>query len=98
VTGAEVDKDRFKAPTLRNIERTAPYMHDGSLATLGEVIDFYAAGGRVVADGVRAGDGRSHPGKSPFIIGFTLTADERQDLLNFLASLTDQQFLTDPRY
>lgn len=98
VTGAEADKDRFKAPTLRNIERTAPYMHDGSLATLGEVIDFYAAGGRVVAEGPRAGDGRSHPGKSPFIVGFTLTAEERQDLLSFLASLTDEQFLTDPRY
>jgi cytochrome c peroxidase len=98
VTGADADKDRFKAPTLRNIERTAPYMHDGSLATLDDVIDFYAAGGRVVAEGPRAGDGRSHPGKSPFMIGFMLTPQERQDLLNFLASLTDEQFLTDPRY
>ncbi len=98
VTGESADKDRFKAPTLRNIERSAPYMHDGSLATLGDVIDFYAAGGRVLTDGPRAGDGRSHPGKSPFIKGFTLTAQERQDLLDFLASLTDERFLNNAEF
>ena len=98
VTGQSVDLDRFKAPTLRNIDRSAPYMHDGSLATLGDVIDFYAAGGRVVAAGSRIGDGRAHPGKSPFIKGFTLTPEERHDLLAFLASLTDAQFLADPRF
>jgi cytochrome c peroxidase len=96
VTGNVADKDRFKAPTLRNIARSAPYMHDGSLATLNEVIDFYAAGGRVLTDGPRPGDGRAHPGKNPFIKGFTLTAQERQDLLDFLSSLTDERFLNDP--
>ena len=96
VTGNVADKDRFKAPTLRNIARSAPYMHDGSLATLDEVIDFYAAGGRVLTDGPRPGDGRAHPSKNPFIKGFTLTAQERQDLLDFLSSLTDEQFLTNP--
>jgi len=97
VTGDAADKDRFKAPTLRNIERSAPYMHDGSLATLNDVLDFYSAGGRVLTDGPRPGDGRAHPGKSPFIKGFTLTAQERQDLLAFLSSLTDEEFLHDPR-
>jgi cytochrome c peroxidase len=90
VTGQAADKDRFKAPTLRNIERSAPYMHDGSLATLGDVVDFYAAGGR--------GEGISHPGKSPFVKGFTLTAQERQDLLDFLSSLTDERFLGNPEF
>lgn len=98
VTGQAADKDRFKAPTLRNIERSAPYMHDGSLVTLNDVIDFYSAGGRVLTDGPRAGDGRAHPAKNPFIKGFTLTVQERQDLLDFLASLTDERFLTDPRF
>ena len=42
------DVGKFKAPTLRNIALTAPYMHDGSIATLDEVIDHYAAGGRLV--------------------------------------------------
>jgi cytochrome c peroxidase len=97
-TGEAGDKDRFKAPTLRNVARSAPYMHDGSLATLNDVIGFYAAGGRVLSEGPRIGDGRTHPGKSPFIKGFTLTAQEREDLLNFLSSLTDERFLTDPRY
>ncbi len=98
VSGDTHDKDRFKAPTLRNIERSAPYMHDGSLATLSEVIDFYAAGGRVVEDGALRGDGRMHPGKSPFIRGFVLTAEEKADLLAFLASLTDEQFLKNPAF
>lgn len=98
VTGQPADQDRFKAPTLRNIERSAPYMHDGSLATLNEVIDFYSAGGRVLTEGPRSGDGRAHPGKSPFIRGFTLTAQEREDLLAFLSSLTDERFLSDPKY
>lgn len=97
VTGDSADKDRFKAPTLRNVALTAPYMHDGSLATLEDVIDFYAAGGRVLTEGPRAGDGRSHPGKSPFIRGFELTDEEKRDVLNFLSSLTDLRFVSDER-
>ncbi|HKQ12194.1 MAG TPA: di-heme enzyme [Steroidobacteraceae bacterium] len=96
VTGNVADKDRFKAPTLRNIARSAPYMHDGSIATLDAVIDFYAAAGRVLTDGPRPGDGRAHPSKNAFIKGFTLTAQERQDLLDFLSSLTDERFLNNP--
>jgi cytochrome c peroxidase len=98
VTGQREDRDRFKAPTLRNITASAPYMHDGSLATLNDVLDFYAAGGRIVTDGPRPGDARTHPGKSPFIKGFTLTEQERADLLAFLESLTDRSFLQDPRF
>jgi cytochrome c peroxidase len=98
VTGQAAANDRSQAPTLRNIERSAPYMHDGSLATLNDVIDFYAAGGRVLSEGPRRGDGRAHPGKSPFIKGFTLTAQEREDLLAFLSSLTDEDFLTNAKY
>jgi cytochrome c peroxidase len=65
----------FKAPTLRNIELTAPYMHDGSIETLEEVIDHYAAGGRTITDGPFAGDGSETPDylKSGFIRGFTPT-------------------------
>ena len=50
-TGVATDIGRFKAPTLRNIAVTAPYMHDGSVATLGDVIDHYADGGRTIATG-----------------------------------------------
>jgi cytochrome c peroxidase len=97
-TGVPEDEGRFKAPTLRNIAVTAPYMHDGSAATLDDVIDHYAAGGRRIPAGPFAGDGSRNPNKSEFINGFTLSPEERRDLLAFLHSLTDSTFLTDPRF
>lgn len=98
VTGRDEDMGRFRAPTLRNIAVTAPYMHDGSIATLDGVIDHYAAGGRTLASGPNAGVGRDNPFKSRFITGFTLTAQERRDLIAFLEALTDERFLHDPRF
>jgi cytochrome c peroxidase len=98
VTGKSQDMGKFKAPSLRNIAVTAPYMHDGSIATLDEVIDHYVSGGRVIASGANAGDGRSSPLKDPLIRGFDLPDDERVALLAFLESLTDETFLTDPRF
>jgi len=97
VTGREQDMGRFRAPTLRNIAVTAPYMHDGSIATLEEVVDFYAAGGRVITSGSHQGDGRANPHKSERVAGFELSVSERTDLIRFLESLTDDDFLTDPR-
>ncbi len=89
---------RFRAPTLRNIALTAPYMHDGSLGTLAEVIDFYAAGGRLITHGESAGDGRENPHKNGFVNGFELSGAERSDLVEFLYSLTDEAFLADPAH
>lgn len=96
LTGAPADRGRFRPPTLRNVAVTAPYMHDGSIATLDEVLRFYERGGRLVSDGPSAGDGKLNPNKSPFVPGFTLSDDERADLLAFLDALTDTTFLTDP--
>jgi cytochrome c peroxidase len=93
ITGVASDMGRFRAPTLRNVAVTAPYMHDGSIATLEEVIDHYAAGGRTIASGPNAGVGSDNPFKSEFVNGFELTASERADLVAFLESLTDQAFL-----
>ncbi len=91
------DMGSFKAPTLRNIELTAPYMHDGSIATIEDVlIDHYARGGRLIADGPNAGDGSTNPYKSGFIRGFTLTDQDREDVINFLMTLTDADFVSDP--
>ena len=87
------DNGRFRAPTLRNIEYSAPYMHDGSVATLSEVIDIYAAGGRNIEHGKYKGDGRANPLKSQFVKGFELTVEEKEDLLAFLNTLTDKEFL-----
>jgi len=86
VTGRVGDIGKFKVPGLRNIAASAPYMHDGSLPTLEAVIEQYEAGGR--------GDVTT----DPLIRPFTLTADERADLLAFLQSFTDPTLLEDPRF
>ena len=92
------DMGKFKVPTLRNIELTAPYMHDGSIATLEDVIEHYKAGGRTIKDGPNKGVGSDNPFKSGFVRGFNLSGQEKADLIAFLRSLTDTQFITDPRF
>lgn len=98
LTGIASDMGRFRAPTLRNIAVTAPYFHDGSAATLDDVLDHYAAAGRTIATGPDAGNGAGNPYKDSLLQGFTLTADQRADLHAFFDSLTDDAFLTDPTF
>lgn len=98
ITNSPSDMGRFRPPTLRNIGLTAPYMHDGSITTLEEVIQFYADGGRVITEGPKAGDGRVNPLKSGLIAGFDITPEETADLVAFLQALTDETFITDPRF
>lgn len=98
LTGESQDMGAFRVPTLRNIARTAPYMHDGSISTLEGVLDHYAAGGRTLTAADVAGVGAESPLKSPLIHGFSLSAQERLDVLAFLESLTDDTFLSDPRF
>lgn len=90
VTLEAIDMGKFRAPTLRNIAVSAPYMHDGSLETLDQVIDFYIAGGRA--------EGIASPIKSVFLQGIDMTPEEKQDLIAFLNSLTDDEFLTNPDF
>jgi cytochrome c peroxidase len=97
-TGDLRDQGKFRVPTLRNIALTAPYMHDGSIATLAEVVDHYAAGGRIIQGGPHAGDGRDNPNKSPLVRPMDLDEQDRADLVAFLDSLTDERFTTDPRF
>jgi cytochrome c peroxidase len=92
------DRGKFKTPSLRNVALTAPYMHDGSLATLDDVLDHYAAGGTVTSEGPNAGDGRLSPNKSLFVHGFELTPERRAELRAFLDALTDDALLRDPRF
>lgn len=87
-TGRPEDVGRFRAPTLRNIAVTAPYMHDGSIATLAEVIQHYAQGGRA----------KDNPNKSRILTGFELRGTDQSDLVEFLKSLTDENVLTNPRW
>jgi cytochrome c peroxidase len=97
-TGKPRDVGKFKTPTLRNVELTAPYMHDGSVASLEDVLDHYAAGGRTIASGPYAGKGHDNPNKDPRITGAGLTPQNRADLLAFLRSLTDTEVLHDARF
>ena len=98
MTGDPADKGKFKPPSLRNIALTAPYMHDGSIETLEEVIDHYARGGRLIESGPYAGDGSQNPNKSAFLKGFSISDQEKQDLIAFLRALTDEDLITNPAY
>jgi cytochrome c peroxidase len=97
-SGAAEDMGKFRAPSLRNIAVTGPYMHDGSVATLEEVIDIYAAGGRNVTSGSEKGDGRLNSHKSELIVPIDLSEQEKRDLLAFLKTLTDEELLTSSRF
>ena len=92
------DMGRFRAPTLRNIAVTAPYMHDGSIATLQGVLDHYAVGGRSIRHGALVSDGAKSPWKSEQLRGFSLSPQEQHALIAFLNSLTDPSFLENPRF
>jgi len=96
-THDEEDVGKFKAPTLRNIAVTAPYMHDGSIRTLEAAVDHYRTGGRTIRSGPYAGNGAENLNKSEFVKRFELSAPEKEDVLAFLRSLTDRTLLTDPR-
>jgi cytochrome c peroxidase len=98
LSGQAADMGKFRAQTLRNVAVTAPYMHDGSIATLEEVLDFYAAGGRLISSGPLAGDGRANPYKSDLITAINLTTQDKADLVAFLKTLTDDDLLTNPSY
>lgn len=92
------DVGKFKAPTLRNIALTAPYMHDGSVETLEGVLDHYSAGGRTIKEPPYTGNGFDNPNKDALIRGFKLTAQDRVDLIAFLQSLTDDAIIHDLRF
>ena len=93
ITGDETDKGKFRTPSLRNVEVTAPYMHDGSIATLEQVIRaHYSIAGRAGANG------KANPQRSEFLVGFEVDEHEVSDLVSFLNSLTDQGFLTNPSF
>jgi cytochrome c peroxidase len=97
-TGVATDMGRFRTPTLRNLAYTHPYMHDGSMISLPDVIDMIVAGGRNVQSGPFVGDGRGNPHKSELIEPIELTPEQRADLLEMLLALGDDEFITDPRF
>ena len=113
VTGKGGDRGAFRAPSLRNVELTGPYMHDGRFATLDDVLKFYAHGVRENGNLAPQMNGRDaddwSDGKSPppppgpfaSIVsrprGFPMSVEQRADLLAFLKTLTDWRLVRDPR-
>lgn len=85
VTGNEMDRGKFKTPSLRNIAYTAPYMHDGRFATLEEVIEHYSGG--VKRSATLDPNLAKHPER-----GLQLTSQEKADLVAFLKTLSDESF------
>jgi cytochrome c peroxidase len=79
VTRQDVDRGAFKTPTLRELARTAPFMHDGSLRTLDEVVEFYDRGGG------------ANPFRDPEIRALELSGDQRRELVVFLLSLSSER-------
>lgn len=92
VSGLPEHRDRYKTTTLRNVEVSGPYMHDGRFATLEEVVDFYA-------DDVRITSPTLDEHMSPWVWGqIDLDPQERADLVAFMRTLTDPGFLNNPAF
>ena len=93
ITGLVTDDGKFKAPSLRNIELTAPYMHDGRFATLEEVVDFYNAG---VVNNPNLSPPLRGPGGQP--LRLNLTTGQKAALVAFLKTLTHLSVTTDEKF
>ena len=91
VTSDVTDLGKFKVPSLRNVEYTDPYMHDGRLTSLEEVLNHYSDGVKIseTLDPLLLKDGRP---------GIALTESEKADIITFLKTLTDKEFLADKRF
>ncbi len=92
VTNDAADLGKFKVTSLRNIELTAPYMHDGRFATLEEVVDHYNSGIQPSSTVDPALEYTRVSG------GLQLTAQDKADLIAFLKTLTDQDLITNPDF
>ncbi len=86
VTQVNKDIGLFRVPTLRNIEYTAPYMHDGRFETLAEVLDHYASGGK------------PHFNRDPLIPNIQLNEQDKQDIIAFLKTFSDPDFINNPEF
>mgnify|MGYP006064179729 CR=1 FL=1 len=93
LTGIPEDMGRFRTPSLRGVAVSGPWTHDGTVLFLEDLIDAYARGGRLISSGPTPGDGAENPYKSELVSGFSMTDDDRADLLAFLGALTDTEAL-----
>lgn len=91
VTLLDADRYKFKVPSLRNVEKTKPYMHDGRFLTLEAVLDHYSSG---IVNSVTLDPSFNNGGT----LGIPLTSLEKTKIIAFLKTLTDNQYLTDSRF
>jgi cytochrome c peroxidase len=91
VSGLESDNGKFKIPSLRNVEVSAPYMHDGRFDNLEEVMDFYGSGIKLNSPNLDINI-LSHNAQ------LNLSTQQKEDIIEFLKTLTDQSFLTNPKF
>lgn len=91
VTGFENDRYKFKVPSLRNVELTAPYMHDGRFGSLSSVLNFYTNG---VQNSATLDPHLNQNG----VLGIQLSPDEKEAIIAFLKTLTDQEYINNPLF
>jgi len=91
VTGFSADRYKFKVPSLRNVALTAPYMHDGRFGSLQSVLNFYSSG---VQPSATLDPLLNHNG----VLGIPLTQQEKEALIAFLKTLTDEEYINNPLF
>jgi cytochrome c peroxidase len=96
VTGLAKDNGKFRIPSLRNIALTAPYMHDGRFATLKEVLDNYSD--HVVRNSPNINSNMAVTNNEYGSTQLELTTTEKRQVIAFLKTLTDEEFVRDPRF
>jgi cytochrome c peroxidase len=96
ITGKAADMGMFKAPTLRNIALTAPYMHDGRFKTLEEVLDHYSDHVQLTSPGLHVSLQEST--NNPFTKRMNLEPYEKRQIIAFLHTLTDSSFVNNPKF
>lgn len=98
ITQKKADNGRFRIPSLRNVALTAPYFHDGTVATLNEILHIYENGGRNLTYGNCTGNGQLNTYKDKRLRHFSLTTTEKQQLIAFLHSLSDTSYLQNKQF
>jgi cytochrome c peroxidase len=91
ITGRLADNGKFRIPSMRNVELTAPYMHDGRFDTLEEVLDFYS-------DGMNLDSPNLHLSIAGHSQQLQLTNQQKTDIIEFLKTLTDNTYLSNAEY
>jgi cytochrome c peroxidase len=91
VTGNSLDNGKFKIPSLRNVEFTAPYMHDGRFANLEEVLDFYS-------DNIKLQSPNLDINIKAHNKQLNLTEQQKTDIIEFLKTLSDTEFINNPKF